>query len=235
MINIFQVLHTRLERKEKYYQSPLNYKTGIIASILLSLLSTFICIICFISYTELTHNLPSIEQLPQMIEPPGGLMYHPTQLYDRTGTHIIFTLENPASIKRQYLSIDKNRTNHIPQWIVDATILIKDPNFWSHPGFQRFYPSTNEDKTLAETIVSNFLFWDEPVKWKKDLQTKFLAARITYQFGRERLLEWYLNSLNFGSLAYGVDSAAYIYFGKSGNELSLAESAMLVGISEIPI
>ncbi|NOH01495.1 MAG: hypothetical protein HND47_05730 [Chloroflexi bacterium] len=61
-----------------------------------------------------------------------------------------------------------------------------------------------------------------------------LAAQITAQFGRTQIMEWYLNSANFGNHAYGVEAAAQLYFGKSADALTLAESAILAAVSETP-
>ncbi len=61
-----------------------------------------------------------------------------------------------------------------------------------------------------------------------------LAAQVTTEFGREKMLEWYLNSAQYGEFIYGADAAARAYFGKSAAQLSLGEAAMLVAIGETP-
>jgi membrane peptidoglycan carboxypeptidase len=57
-----------------------------------------------------------------------------------------------------------------------------------------------------------------------------LAAEITRRYPREQILEWYLNSADFGQRSYGIDAAALTYFGKHASDLSLAESALLASI-----
>ncbi len=62
------------------------------------------------------------------------------------------------------------------------------------------------------------------------LQTSILAFELTQRYSQQQILEWYLNSAYYGHMAYGIDAAALVYFGKHAADLSLAESAMLAHI-----
>jgi membrane peptidoglycan carboxypeptidase len=66
------------------------------------------------------------------------------------------------------------------------------------------------------------------------LRERILAAQVTAHFGRTQVLEWYLNSANFGRYAFGAEAAAQLYFGKSAAQLSTAESAILAAVSDSP-
>jgi membrane peptidoglycan carboxypeptidase len=57
-----------------------------------------------------------------------------------------------------------------------------------------------------------------------------LAADLTRRYPKDQVLEWYLNTADYGNLAYGIDAAALTYFGKHAGDLSLAEAALLAGI-----
>jgi membrane peptidoglycan carboxypeptidase len=78
------------------------------------------------------------------------------------------------------------------------------------------------------------MLYSEPPSARRAIRERILAAQITAQFGRTQVIEWYLNSANFGSHAYGVEAAAQLYFGKPASDLTLAESAILAAVSETP-
>jgi membrane carboxypeptidase/penicillin-binding protein len=187
-----------------------------------------------IGYGLLTAQLPSLETLPMLLEPPDGLLLHPTRLYDRTGEHVLLTLENPLAKSRKYLSLDENAPEHLPKWLIQAVIAQLDPAFWSHAGFSITGISSNQHPTLAQRLVNELLLSDEPPGIRRALRERLLAAQVTAHYGRDKVLEWYLNSANFGHLAYGADAAAWVYFNKSARDLDLAESAVLAAILDAP-
>jgi membrane peptidoglycan carboxypeptidase len=69
---------------------------------------------------------------------------------------------------------------------------------------------------------------------RRAIRERILAAQITARFGRSQILEWYLNSANYGHYAFGVEPASQLYFGKSASQLNLTESAILVAAAETP-
>jgi membrane peptidoglycan carboxypeptidase len=190
-------------------------------------------------YTIATRNLPSPETIALLLEPPGGFFLQPTRFYDRSGVHLIHTVENPAIQERQYLSLESKgdkpgESETLPATLVNATIAISDPTFWSNPGFLIQGIREGSHNTLAQRLVSNLLLWEEqPGVWR-DIREHVLAAQITYNYGRDKVMEWYLNNADYGNLAYGAQAAAQVYFGKSAAELNLAESAILAAVAEAP-
>ena len=70
--------------------------------------------------------------------------------------------------------------------------------------------------------------------FRRALRERILAAQITARYGRTQILEWYLNSANFGRYAFGAENAAQLYFGKSATRLSPFEAAILAGVSDSP-
>ena len=83
-------------------------------------------------------------------------------------------------------------------------------------------------------MISELLLWNEsPGLWRA-ARERILAAQITSHYGRQKVMEWYLNSTNYGSLAFGAEQAAQVYFGKSASRLNLAEAAILAAVSESP-
>ena len=203
---------------------------GIIGSLLIAA-----CILTSaISYVTLTRDFPSTQLLPALLNPPNGLLLQPTRIYDRTGEHILFTFA-PNDSQRHYLPLSENNPQHLPKSLSDAVIAKTDPNFWDHPGFT-LSTITNYQlhPTLAQRLVFDLLLFNEPASFRRALRERILAAQITAQFGRSQILEWYLNSANFGRHAFGADAAAQLYFGKSATQLSTAESAILAAVSDSP-
>jgi membrane peptidoglycan carboxypeptidase len=210
-------------------------KIGLGLSILLCLLGVVASVVGIWTYSDLTQDLPSLEVLPALLEPPDGFLLRPTQFYDRAHEHVIYTLENPAVSGRQFLKVgtaDMIEEDQFSRYLVDATLLETDPGFWKNPGFSLTGWTEGTHPTLAQQLVSDLLLLDEPASLRRSLRERLLAAQITGKFGREKILEWYLNSASYGDLIYGADAAARAYFGKSASDLTLAEAAMLAAVSK---
>ncbi|MFQ5616074.1 MAG: penicillin-binding protein, partial [Anaerolineales bacterium] len=182
-----------------------------------------------LAYNHLTHDLPSLKSLPVLLNPADGLLRQPTRILDRTGQHVVMTLENPVASQSQYLLLED-----IPQFLQDATIAAADPTFWQNPGYSLENLNALEPETIAQILVFDLMLWDEPGGLRRNLRARLLAAQLTRHYGREQVLEWYLNSARYGHLAYGADAAAWVYFGKSATELTLAEAALLATVSQAP-
>ena len=212
-------------------------KIGLFFSILICLSVVAVCLVIVWSYSNLTKELPSTDTLPALLEPPVGKYLTPTRLFDRSYEHIILTLENPATTGRRYLQAgdeDQVDENHFPRYLIDATIIAFDPGFWKHSGYLIAGLFEGEHSTLAQRLISDLILIEEPVTLERNIRERLLAAQITNKFGRWKVLEWYLNSSQYGDLIYGADAAARAFFGKPADKLDLAEAAMLVAISKTP-
>jgi len=203
---------------------------GFVLSFLLALLilgTTFY-------YAVLTRDLPSVQALPGLLNPPDGLLLQPTRVYDRSGQHILKTFA-PTESPRRYIPLDPGNPQHLPDSLAQATIAMSDPTFWEHSG----YALTGLDNldlhpTIAQQLVSDLLLWNEPPSLQRAFRERLLAAQITSEYGRSQVIEWYLNSANYGNYAYGAEAAAQLYFGKSASALTPAESAILAAVSQAP-
>ncbi|HLE53523.1 MAG TPA: penicillin-binding protein [Anaerolineales bacterium] len=236
MPTVSQIIQMRRQRHATALSSPTSRagKLGIGLGLLLCLIAVFTAIGSTFLYAGLASAMPSPESLPLLLEPPSGLLLQPTRLYDRTGQHLIASLQNPRAAQRRYLTLDEDQSIHLPAALAMATIASSDPNFWSHGGFSWQGVSQGNHPTLAQKLVSDLLLWDESPGLKRALRERLLAAQITTTFGRQKILEWYLNSSDYGQLAYGADAAALTYFGKSATDLTLAEAAALAATTETP-
>ena len=70
--------------------------------------------------------------------------------------------------------------------------------------------------------------------YARKLKEIVLALILTRQHSKDQILEWYLNEIYYGNLAYGIEAAAQTVFGKSAGELDLAQSALLAGLPQLP-
>lgn len=185
-------------------------------------------------YASLTTDLPSIEQLPALLDPPNGTLLQPTRIYDRTGQHLLAVLA-PQDTPRNYIPLDPHAPEHIPDALVRATVAVTEPDFYTSPGYTLGGLSQPEEHpTLAQSLAANLLLWDEKPDLRRAIRERILAAQITARFGRDKVLEWYLNSADYAHYAYGADAAARLYFGKPLGQLDLAEAALLAAVSQAP-
>jgi len=227
------ILRQRRNRRERSKKDPKRH-LGFGCSLALSLLVAALGIFAAWGYAQIFRDLPHPGLLPALLDAPDGSLLEPTRLYDRSGEHIILTLDNPAIEQRTALSLDPSQSNYLPTTLISATLATLDPTFWRHPGYSLSGLRRGEQTTLAQRLVSDLLLWQEPPSLARALRERLLAAQITARFGRERILEWYLNSANYGRLAFGAEAAARVYFGKPAAQLSLAEAALLAAVNQAP-
>lgn len=224
------ILELRQARADRQRRNPAG-RLGLALAVLVSLSTALSGLALAWFYLDLTRALPPLETLPSLLAPPGGRLLAPTQIFDRTGTRLLMTFENPSAVGRQYISFEQDG---LPDAAIAATLAVTDPGFWEHPGFTASGLLGSEPPSLAQRLVSDLLLWDEPPGPRRAFRERFLAAQLTAHFGREQILEWFINSTNYGRLAYGIDSAARVYFGKSASDLNLAESAALAAVIDSP-
>jgi penicillin-binding protein 1A len=146
-----------------------------------------------------------------------------------------------AGENRTEVSLDK-----VPQDFIDAFIATEDRGFYDHHGINyrgiiRSLVSniTSGDlkgqgaSTITQQLARNaFLSFDK--KWERKIKEILLAFKIESAYSKDEILTMYLNLINFGSGAYGVQAAAETYFGKDVSELNLAECSMLAGVPNAP-
>jgi len=153
-----------------------------------------------------------------------------------------------AIVEMRTLYGDENRIwvsyTEIPQDLIDATIAIEDKRFESHhgvdwlrtaDGVRRMLTGQNIQggSTITQQLIKNITDDDE-VTVKRKITEIFRALEFENQHTKKEILEWYLNYIYLGENCNGVYTAAYAYFGKNLSELSLAECASLIGITNNP-
>ena len=134
----------------------------------------------------------------------------------------------------------------LPENLINAAVAIEDKRFFEHPGVDRrrtisacgsmFFGSGGDSfggSTITQQLIKN-LTGDDQVTVRRKLQEIFRALQFEKKYTKEEIIEWYLNTIYLGEGAYGVKSAANVYFAKSLDELTLAECASLIGITNNP-
>lgn len=135
--------------------------------------------------------------------------------------------------------------NDIPGHVINAFIAIEDERFYSHFGFDiigslraayanfRAGEIVQGASTITQQLAQNAFLTTETT-YKRKIQEIWLALQLERTYGKEEILELYLNRIYFGNGAYGVEAAAQTYFDKSVSNLSIAEAAMLAGAVRSP-
>jgi len=149
-----------------------------------------------------------------------------------------------------YLHGTENRTiiggERIPQVVKDAIVAIEDERFYQHRGvdFQGILRALKSDleagrmvegaSTITQQLVGN-LYLD---RRNKSIDRKFQEAALAWQLetkmSKDEILDQYLNTVYFGSNAYGVQTAARTYFDKDPKDLTVADAALLAGLPQAP-
>lgn len=236
MPSIVPILRARRERRLAAQRQRADRSRSFLVStgMLVSLLVAALLIGGAFAYTDLTRDLPALETLPALLNPPEGLLLQPTRITDRTGTVTLHTFA-PTEGPRRYIPLSPANPQHLPQSLASAVVSVSDPRFYQHNGWDLaslFDPQAHP--TLAQQLTADLLLYDEPPSLRRALRERLLAAQLTARFGRTQILEWYLNSANFGREAYGAEAAAQLYFGKPAALLTTAESAILAAVSDSP-
>lgn len=183
-----------------------------------------------------------------------GLVYYfvhdipPFTMADQLPSETSFVLDaNGATIAK--LHQEQNRVTvplaNMPKHLVDGVIVMEDIRFYSHFGISprdliraAYLTLTGQDfqgaSTITQQVARNRILRDQRVTIRRKVQEIYVALRIEREYSKTEILETYLNEIFLGGSAHGFQAAAQQYFGKNVSDLSLAESAMLVGILPSP-
>lgn len=186
------------------------------------------------SYADLSSNLPSLDSLPLLLGTTNQQLPPSSRVYDQSGEHLIAILENSNARGREYLTFQQENKARLPESVVQATIATLDPGFWTSPTFDWQSTNSADRTTISRRLILDNLLKDQPSSFKSSIIEHLLAAQVVSRFGREQVLEWFLNSTYYGNLAYGVDAAARTYFGKPARSVTLTEAAILAAAAENP-
>ncbi|MFL6617981.1 MAG: penicillin-binding protein 1A [Povalibacter sp.] len=133
----------------------------------------------------------------------------------------------------------------LPQPLIHALLAAEDDRFFEHSGVD--YPGliratlrhlvSGEKSEGGSTITMQLtrgIFLSPEKSYRRKLQEIFLTLRIEQQFSKQEILTLYMNKMFLGQRAYGVGAAAEVYFGKSIDQLTLPEIALIAGTFRLP-
>ena len=180
------------------------------------------------------NDLPDYRKLATYAPPVA------TRLYAADGSLLIEYAEE----RRVFIDYDD-----IPSQLVNAFIAAEDQNFWTHPGIDAqgiiraivnngarmlgFNTNFSGASTITQQVAKNFFLTSERSLSRK-IKEAILALRLERTFSKKHILTLYMNEIFLGSRAYGIGSAALMYFNKPVSELSLAECAFLASLPKAP-
>ena len=157
-------------------------------------------------------------------------------IYDSEGNLIT---DYKGTEDRIMVSIDE-----IPEMLQNAFIAVEDARFYEHNGVDvkrivgalvaNFTSgSTQGGSTITQQLIKQTVLSSEQ-SYKRKLQEAYLAMELETRYTKKQSLESYLNTIFLGGSYYGVRVAAYGYFGKELDQLTLRECAMLAGLTRSP-
>ena len=133
----------------------------------------------------------------------------------------------------------------VPSTMVKAFLAAEDANFFYHQGVDyaglaraaltllRTGKKTQGGSTITMQVARNF-FLTRDRTFTRKIKEIFLAFMLEWNHSKEQIINLYLNKIFLGKRAYGVAAAADIYYGKTVDELTLSQTAMLAGLPKAP-
>jgi hypothetical protein len=194
--------------------------------------------IALYQYYAIARTLPSVSDLRDRAS-----QFETTRILDRNG-NVLYEIIDPNAGRRTYVPLEKISPN-----VVAATIATEDKDFYSHPGFDpwaitralwenyRTQGKGGGASTITQQLARNLLLSpEERVQrtYTRKAREIILAAEITRRYTKDEILELYLNENYYGNLAYGIEAASETYFGKTAEQLDLAEASFLAGLPQSP-
>lgn len=163
----------------------------------------------------------------------------PTVVYASDGQTVLaeFQLENRDPVE----------INEISDYALKGTVATEDERFYSHGaidpwGIARALVNNlmggdlEGASTITQQFVRNTILSSEmdDISIKRKVREAYISIKLEEQYSKDNILLMYLNTINYGSGAYGIEAASERYFSKHASELTIAEAATLVGIPQSP-
>lgn len=170
--------------------------------------------------------------------------------YELNQTSFVYYIDSDGDIQvLQKLYADINREwvsfEDLPEDLIHATVAIEDKRFFEHQGVDWFTTvkacvnmflggdSQFGGSSITQQLIKN-LTTEDSVTVQRKVMEIFRATKFEKQYDKSVVLEWYLNTIYLGNRCYGVKSAAAKYFGKELENLTVAEFASLISITNNP-
>jgi len=158
-------------------------------------------------------------------------------ILDRNGEKLAYVFKKQHRLYARY--------DELPSFLVEGLIAMEDTKFFEHNGVNpdailraivkdiQAGSFVEGGSTLTQQLIKNKLLSKEK-KLARKIKEAILALKIEHELSKEDIIERYLNEISYGNNYFGVKTAADGYFHKELNELTLKESAILVGLPNAP-
>ena len=135
--------------------------------------------------------------------------------------------------------------DELPKYLIDAILSTEDRRFFDHAGVDlrgtlraatanaRSGAVVEGGSTITQQLAKN-LFLSPEQTYTRKIREALLALWLEGHYSKDEIISLYINRIYLGAGAYGVESAALTYFGKSARDVTLAEAAMLAGLPKAP-
>ena len=204
--------------------------------VLKAILAVFLLLIAVSGAAVGGYIMKNLEDVPELDLYQLRDYSRATELYDVSGN---FVAEYQANENVDWAYIDE-----VPQHLKDAFISIEDKRFYQHHGLdlprflnavwgQLTHTSSHGGSTITQQVIKNTYLTQE-VTYKRKIQEIYLALKLERELDKDQILEVYMNTIFYGDSNYGIKVAAWDYFGKTLDELSLRECALLAGLAQSP-
>ena len=141
------------------------------------------------------------------------------------------------------LNRDPIALSEVPPFVINTLLAAEDSNYYQHEGvdfiailsavLDNLRGVTRGGSTITSQVAKQSFVGDE-ISIRRKVAEAVVAAELERRYTKDQILEYYINSIYWGSGAYGIQSAAFEYFDKTIQELTLDEAATLVVIIRSP-
>jgi len=137
-------------------------------------------------------------------------------------------------------------TAQMSRWLPRATVAIEDRRFWQHGALDyrgilraavadvKHGAAVQGGSTLTQQLVRRRYLGSRHITLRRKLDEACLAIKLERRWSKARILETYLDTVFYGHGAFGVESAARIYYGRRAADLTLAQAALIAGLPQAP-
>lgn len=180
-----------------------------------------------------------LQDLPDYNDASAYNYAEKTKVYANDGTTLLaeFYLEN-----RDPIDLDD-----MGAYVTKGTVATEDERFYQHNGIDVLgiaravwvnvtHTGHEGASTITQQFVRNTILADEATEstLKRKVREAYIAIKLEESYSKDEILQMYLNTINYGQGAYGIQAAAQRYYNKDAKDLTIAQAATLIGIPQSP-
>lgn len=180
-----------------------------------------------------------LQDLPDYKDSSAFNYAQKTSVYANDGTTLLaeFYVENRDPVELSEMS----------DYVLEGTVATEDERFYEHDGVDMMgiaraivvnLTGTGREgaSTITQQFVRNTVLADEANEStiKRKVREAYISLELEKMFSKDEILQMYLNTINYGQGAYGIEAASQLYFSKPAKDLTLPEAATLIGIPQSP-